>query len=71
MGTLRRIDAFCYPLCVTASLASVVVGLVIIWFNDPSFVLAKTLGSFVAIALGSGFVMSATRVVIQNRKPDA
>lgn len=56
-----RIERVCYPLLVAATVTAVATGLVAIWHGDPPAVLARILGTAVTLALGSGWLLAATR----------
>ncbi len=71
MSALRRIDKVCLPILLVSSIAAVLLGLFVIWMEDPPGTLGKCAASAVVLALSSGFVMSATRIVAESRKPGA
>ena len=70
MSEMRLIDRICFPVLLVSSVAAVVLGLILIWRLEPSDFLGKCVASAIALAVCSGFVMSATRVVAGNKRSD-
>lgn len=57
----RRIERLCYPTLVASVGLAVVLALTLIWSGEPPDVLFRLFGSSAAVALGSGFMLAATR----------
>lgn len=68
MSAHRRIDRVCYPVLLVSVSASVVIVLIGTWSEIESVLLRDVLFTALTLALGSGFVLSATRVVSSNSK---
>ena len=62
--TLERLDRILVPVLLASSSAAVILGVVMIWSpaDHQSEMLSKLLRTCVVLALGSGFVLSATRL---------
>jgi hypothetical protein len=69
--TSTRLDRALIPLLLISMSGAIAVGLVLIWFELENRTLFKLLGSFGAIALASGFVLSATRLGGSGVRRDA
>jgi hypothetical protein len=72
MRSRQLIEKICFPTVVVSSLASVVLYIVVIW-SEPFLrapLLTKLATTTLILALGSGFVLSATRVTEGRRRSD-
>jgi hypothetical protein len=60
--SIERLDRVLVPVLLASSSAAVILGVVMIWSPADSELVRRLLQTSVVLAIGSGFVLSATRL---------